>query len=271
MIKRFNLYSLCAVLALLLIGVPAQAQEREEDNVTVIEVNEDGTVTIDGKVVEADGNAIDVEGEVVVRVKDADGETLRVYRSGNDLPSVFTRFRGLDDDDRRIDFDDLIIDRDMDAQLQFRRGAELNDLFRGRNAVRWGDGDIGSRYRVFSSDDDGAISVFGSRLDGPAREAEQERLKARMEIMKREREAMEMAQKIRRTSGAEREELETELNAQLDTIFEMKMDMRQAQIDLLENRLAEERKAFEQRTTERKRMIERRKRELLGERDALDW
>ncbi|MEM1093371.1 MAG: hypothetical protein AAGJ10_02120 [Bacteroidota bacterium] len=271
MIKRFNLSSLCGLLALVLLTLPVQAQDREDENTTVIEITKDGSVTINGEAMDTDRNAIDVDGAFVIRMKDDNGDTIRVYRSADDRPNVFTRFRGLDDDDIRLDLEDFFADRDMDAQLQFRRGVELNNLFRGPNGVRWGSGTIGPEYRVFSSDDDAALSVFGNRLSDLSREAEQEQLKNRVQILKLEREAAALAQQARRTSGAEREELEAELDAQLDDIFEMKMELRQAEIKLLEEQLAEARTAFEKRSAERERMIERRKRELLGERDALDW
>lgn len=276
MIKRFNLCSLCGVLSLLLISLPAHAQDIQEENVTVIEVTEDGTVTVNGEVVDGDGT-------ITIKSKyDGGNETVRVFRrDGNGFTSDFNRMQSNDAErllrrfERQADNANgnfyLFRDGDIDAERLFQRSAELNNLFRSQNAVRWGDGDIASRYRVFTDDDNAAVTVFGNRLNGQAREARQEQLKAQMEIMKMEAEAVEIAAQMRRATAEERLELEEKLNEHVNTIFDMKMDMRQAEIDLLEKQLAEERNAFEQRMTERERMIERRKRELLGERDALDW
>ena len=273
--KRFSILSMCSavLLAGMLFSIPVLAQEGEDDNTVVVEVDENGTVTVNGKVVEGDGT-------VTIKMKDGDNETVRVFsRSGGNLGSSFNRLhrgeagrllRRLEREAGHANGNVYVYRGDEDEEDGSDR--VFNRLFRGNGNAFWMDDEDGAfNFEVYTGD--GVENVFGNRmrLGGPSFESGQEQLKGRMEIMKLEREAMELAQQARRASGDERVQLEADLDAQLDAIFERKMELRQAEIDALEQRLAEERAAYQKRTAERDRMIERRKKELLGERDALDW
>ncbi|GAB5517804.1 MAG: hypothetical protein RhofKO_00550 [Rhodothermales bacterium] len=270
--KRFNILSMCSaiVLAGMLFSIPVFAQDGEDENTVVIEVDEDGTVTVNGEVVEGDGT-------VTIKSKYGGGnETVRVFsRNGNGLSSNFKRIQRSNEGRllRRLEREagqsngNVYVyrgDDDEEARSRFER------LYSGNGNSFWFSDD--DSELTFDVDDDAfPFGVLAGRPNGALFTQQQGMLKGRMEIMKLEREAMELAQQARRASGDERAQLEADLDAQLDAIFERKMELRQAEIDTLEKRLTEERAAYQKRTAERKRMIERRKKELLGERDDLDW
>lgn len=93
----------------------------------------------------------------------------------------------------------------------------------------------------------------------------------RMKVVEMERESRELARKARRAEGAERSELEAQLRDKLEEIFEVKLELRRERIDALEEKLRSEREKLRAREEARERLIERRRSELLGEDDALEW
>ena len=91
------------------------------------------------------------------------------------------------------------------------------------------------------------------------------------EIMEQEREAVELARKARAAEGSERAELEEQLESLLEGIFDEKMQMRKESMARLEKELSEKKIQFETRQAARREVIERRKAELLGKEDVLEW
>lgn len=62
-----------------------------------------------------------------------------------------------------------------------------------------------------------------------------------------------------------------ELDKMLEEGFDLKEQMRRRDIEILERELEEQRAILKKRTESRKEIIERRRQELTGEADALDW
>ena len=91
------------------------------------------------------------------------------------------------------------------------------------------------------------------------------------ELREMEREAHALARDARRAEGAERDRLEGELQDKLEAIFDYKMEKRAEQIDELREEMEEQRARIEERRQAREDIIERRKRQLLGERDIFVW
>ena len=91
------------------------------------------------------------------------------------------------------------------------------------------------------------------------------------EVRRMEREAHTLAQRVRRAEAADRSALEQELRAKLDALFEHKMDLQAERIERLEQELQEQRGRYEARRRAQDEIVERRLRELLGEKNVLDW
>lgn len=91
------------------------------------------------------------------------------------------------------------------------------------------------------------------------------------EVMKMESQARKLARTARTAEGEARETAEAELDALLAEIFAKKQAHRQERIERLETELAKEKEAVRVRAQAEQDIIERRKKQLLGERDRLDW
>lgn len=91
------------------------------------------------------------------------------------------------------------------------------------------------------------------------------------EVRAIEREIRELAAQVRRAEAADRAALEAELDARLRDAFERKQQADRKDAEELAKRLEELRSRLAQRDASRDEVISRRKRELLGQRDALDW
>ena len=91
------------------------------------------------------------------------------------------------------------------------------------------------------------------------------------EVRRMEREVHTLAQRVRRAEAAERPALEQELQAKLDALFEQKMELRAERIERLEAELQQQRERYDARRRAQGEIVERRLRELLGEKDVLDW
>ncbi len=91
------------------------------------------------------------------------------------------------------------------------------------------------------------------------------------EVMKMESKARKLARKARKAEGAEADEAEAELDALLAEIFAKKQADRQERIEHLEAELAKEKEELQARMQAEQDIIERRKKQLLGKRDRLDW
>lgn len=93
----------------------------------------------------------------------------------------------------------------------------------------------------------------------------------RNEIVRLEREVRELAREARQAEGQERERLEAEIREKLETILDNKLSLRERHIEKLEERVNEERSYLQKRREARGEIINRRFRELLGEKDVFDW
>lgn len=91
------------------------------------------------------------------------------------------------------------------------------------------------------------------------------------ELMTMERRSRELAAQARRAEGTERDRIERELDDLLVQIFERKQEVRAEQIESLEARLRDLRDEQQQRQARQREIIERRKRQLLGDEDPLRW
>ena len=91
------------------------------------------------------------------------------------------------------------------------------------------------------------------------------------ELRSLEREIRELAQRIRRADDADRAELRAELDARLSEAFDRKQEASRREAEEMAQRLEELRGRLAEREAARAEVIARRKRELLGEQDALDW
>jgi len=213
-----------------------------------IRVDDDGTITINGKRVES-------------------GEGTYVYEfSDDDHDFVFVK-----PGDRSIDFfsgnwpdKDIWVDEDDQRRgvVMFRGGD--GEPFRGeilRGMLRADESDDTAWHVVRPHLDDlelrhGLVSEFF--VDSG-------------ELMKLENEAQNLARRARRAADEERERFKSELRAQLEEIFARKMELRQEALDKLREELMEKHEKFDSRNAVRIEIIERRLRELLGEEDAYEW
>jgi hypothetical protein len=100
----------------------------------------------------------------------------------------------------------------------------------------------------------------------------------RSEIAAGERRSRTLARQLRRAEEAERDRLARELRETLERTFDLKQQARRQQVEAmredaerLRGELAELEAERSERDAARDEIIERRRQELLGERDALDW
>lgn len=228
---------LSALAAVLLLTPAALAQDHDDDfeiraKRVTIEVDDDGNVLVDGKRVSED------DGAVVLRVEPENGEV--------EVEAVGPRGRRIIVRDRRPGATDRIFFRgdhplmdDFDIELDMPHVKHLAPMM--------------ERFRT----------EFGDPL--------RESLEEHWEVAELERESRETARKARRAEGTERAELESELRRQLDEIFDKKLELREARVGKLQEKLAEQRDKLDRRRAAREDMIERRLRTLMGEDDILDW
>lgn len=93
----------------------------------------------------------------------------------------------------------------------------------------------------------------------------------RRQIAEAERESRELAARARQAEGAEADRLRQDLRATLERAFDLRMQARRERLERLHADAAQLAEDLEQRQATRREMIERRERQLLGERDGLDW
>lgn len=91
------------------------------------------------------------------------------------------------------------------------------------------------------------------------------------ELRSMEREIRELVLRIRRSDDADRAQLQAELDAKLAEAFDYKQEAGRREAEEMAQRLEDLRGRLAEREAARAEVIARRKRELLGERDALDW
>lgn len=229
------------VLAAVLLVPAASAQDRtDRQNVVIRFDNGDSIVIVDGEVLS------DEAAERYLEEHDFDGPTVhlgpgphvRVYQSdeADDIHTYVGRFAPgaffFDGDNGRFEFDEMFGDR--------------------LHALR---------------DNLTVLDDFGGQLErglaGSMRESS--------EIARMDMESRRLARQVRNAEGAERERLEGELEELLAEIFEKKQALRAQRIERLQDELDKLETDQRQRTSARQEIIERRLRELLGERDVYDW
>lgn len=225
----------CAVLAC---ALPARAQDvsvdADEASEIVIEVDEEGRLTVNGEAVESD------DGRVVVRLApNVRADVLR--RRGpagmhRPEPPIVERF-----EDRF----------GPQVHVDHQRLRRLVDNVRIPDVAA-----IGPMMERFHFELEGDLEA---------------RMEEHREVAELERESRDLARDMRRAEGDERQELEAELRSKLDEIFEKKMEIRRQRVERLEERLEEERAGLSERADQKESLIDRRMQHLLGESDELEW
>jgi hypothetical protein len=258
---------------------PATAQDKEQADQKVkkemvVKVDEDGNVTIngepaeEGEVVLPDGSRMIIDkegGRVIVMEEDDDGK--RVIRRRMRAP-------GQDEDD------DTVIFMESDDEGEPR-------IFRHRVRVpEWVD-EEGAHFEI----DRLRVPRGIFELHGDAADAAEHAMRLRTmapfisaedfdfdfdfehgnpEIMKQEVEARKLSNQILEAEGAERRDLEQQLEDKLNKIFDMKLETRKKQVEKLQKRLEKQQAELRERENSRSDIVQRRKEELLGD-DKLDW
>jgi hypothetical protein len=237
--RRTGLALMAGLIALAWsIGVPPViAQDVDDEIPSRVEIRvEDGRVTVNGKVV-------------------PEGTDLQAHLNELGVDDVTVNVDASDGEDRSI-----VIVRNRGGMHPFGLA--------GNAGVRaWTDlaGHL-DRSRVNAAD-------FSLMFDGDHGPGEMLGLfgGTSTEIMKKERESREVARTIRNAEGSERAELERQLNALLQEIFDEKEEIRRTKVAELQERLAKQQEEADARARDRDEIIARRKAELLGQQDRFDW
>ena len=237
--KLTHAVRILGTLALLvLFAFPAKAQEGKEIDVNRIEVK-DGKVYVNGE-----------------EVKELENKDWRIHFS-SDRDHGLAFFRG----DGEGGFGNFSI-----------RSPRLLESFDNEPFFVWEDND----FRHAKNDFDFSMQMapfhesmemirdgaFGSFMIGSGSNGE---------IRKLERKSRELARKIRRAEDGEKAELNEELEALVNQIFELKLETHQERIRKISADLDKLREQVQDRIASRDQVIQRRLSQLRGERDALDW
>ncbi|MBO6575295.1 MAG: hypothetical protein JJ896_07770 [Rhodothermales bacterium] len=226
------------LMALALFAMVAPESRAQEDDKTIrIEIR-DGRILVNGKDVDrAEGNRLTITGD--------DGEEVSVLL-GDNGHSVWVG--------------------NMDGPLRA--------FDRLRDNAFFSDDAEPFVWEGFGQGPRRAYSINGDLLRGSRELAELAgRLSFEMdpELRSMERRIQELAREVRRAAEADRAELEAELDELLAEAFEAKMAREQEQAQRMSERLGELEARMAERREAREEIIQRRKRQLLGERDLLDW
>jgi hypothetical protein len=92
-----------------------------------------------------------------------------------------------------------------------------------------------------------------------------------MALRRLERESMEQAEKARRAPPEEREAAQKKLTEMLSRLFDAREEVRLRELGELKRRVEMLEKALAERKTNKDRIVEKRRRELLGEKSEDDW
>ena len=236
--KTNRIMGAAAVIAGLLAPLAAMAQEGEADEIRgkriVIEQDDDGRVTIDGKVF-SDGDS-----PVIIRVRPDDGD-VEIERIGPDY-----------------------------VRLRDRIGGARSD--HGRHVFFRGDAP-GAEFFDISIDPPNLehLAPMMERMQFEFAEPMRLRAEEHREVAELERESRELAERARRADVQEKAEIEADVRQKLAEIYEKKIEIRREQVERLEERLQDEREKLDRRLEAREQMIERRLRMLMGEEDVMDW
>jgi hypothetical protein len=91
------------------------------------------------------------------------------------------------------------------------------------------------------------------------------------ELRRLERESLDIADRARTAEPADRELAAKKLKETLDRLFDLREEAKARELEELKRRVADVEKQLEARKTAKERIVDRRKRELLGERLQDDW
>lgn len=258
-LRTFLQWMSLPVLVLGLLAQPVLAQksnavvtvEKTDGDDTVVVKIEDGkrTVTVNGEVLDDEAAEKYLDEMDVLWVGDDDGYVWRVGPRGN-------RFHFFGDDDGAFM---------ADFHKRFQK--ELPHVY------AYGSDD--ARDNVFVLDDqlrglrDG-LAAFGTHGNEFAFGLSSS-MKERSEIARMDMESRRLAMEIREADEADRTELERELQDLLEDLFDRKLTLRAERVEALREQLDEAEAARQERQQNRQEIIERRMKELLGERDKYDW
>jgi len=92
-----------------------------------------------------------------------------------------------------------------------------------------------------------------------------------VELRRAERESMELAEQARRAPPEEREAASKKLKENLSRLFDLREENRARELTELKRRVEALEKALVERKTSKERIVEKRRRELMGEKVDEDW
>lgn len=266
--KRLRYRTVLLLSGLLVLGSsisPVFAQEKDKKEVKkeiTVRVDDDGNVTINGQPAEegdftlSDGTRVivDRKGGRAIIIEDEDGEK-KVFRSRMMAPgwdgdeNVFI-LETDDDGEKKVMRHRIRVPEPPHALLGWH--PDLDDMDEAR---LW---HMAPGTRAFFDGDFDFDFDFDFQHANP-------------EIMKMEAESRELARRIRGADGSERRDLEQQLSEKLRLIFDKKLEVRQERIQKLQERLEKQQAEVAERQRARTEIIERRKADLLGEDDELEW
>ena len=256
-LRTFLQWMSLPVLVLGLLTQPVLAQksnavvtiEKTDGDDTVVVKIEDGkrTVTVNGEVLDDEEAEKYLDEMDVLWVDDDDGYVWRVGPRGN-------RFHFFGDDDGAFMADFRARMKEELPQAYFF-GPDDED----GNAIFLDDQLRGLRDGLAAFGKHGSGLTLGTSM------------KEHAEIARMDMESRRLAMKIREADAADRAELERELQSLLEDIFDRKLALRAERVEALREQLDEAESARQERQQNRQEIIERRMKELLGERDKYDW
>lgn len=230
-------FTFAVLLAALVLPATAWAQDAPvvEEKEIKVEVR-DGQVFVNGQLTEKDD-----EGEYWV--EDQDGSKTRVFVNG-DGENVFVMRRGGNEGGRRR-MRELVIEREGSPGRMVEFMHQMGD----------------------APMPPGSPVVMSRRMrDRAAAEMAPPR-----ELMDLEHELHELAAKAKDATGNDRKKLLEELDQKLGTAFDLKMTHQREMLAKHESEIAAQRERLKKRQDARADIMRRRRAELLGERDGLDW
>lgn len=248
-------------------AIDASAQDKKDEKVvvrsrtkkgdssekTIVVEVKDGKVFVDGEIV-ADGV---VEGKKIeVLSEDGDSKTMSLFISGDEDSEHTITLNG----------EELAFDRSMWSEEDGARLRHRIAPLPGRMAAEMGAARIQSRMapmmeRAFNlSNDGGTFSFFADGLH----------MEADGEVMKMEMKSRELAMKIRDEEG-DTAAMEAELDQLLSDIYAAKLESSLKHMDKMRSELEKLEQKVEERNANKSDIIEKRKKELLGQADKFDW
>ncbi len=253
-LRNAVIFTLFAFVAVSTFGPSAIAQKKKsktvykleksgdgENSKTVIIKDENGKVTVNGRELR-DGE--DIKDYLPEGMEIEIGDGGNEYVIWDDGPRKFRGFGNKlflnkDDHDFEFDFDEL--------EMDLEKLSVVPEML----------------Y-------DGLASVPGAIEDGMYFFRNSDAL-TNPEIREMERKSRELAREIRKAEDGERRQLEEDLTELLSELFDAKQEHRVTQLDKMMEKVDEMKTQIDERNRSRADIIAKRKAELLGERDKLDW